>query len=76
MPSFTPPLGYRGVKVVRSFDALLETPLVDGINALCWPRTLSGDFDEVVRQLKEQGQTAMDSMRRNGTKQPETETVV
>jgi gas vesicle protein len=31
--------------------------------------------DEVVRQLKEQGQSAMDSMRRNGTKQPETETV-
>lgn len=32
--------------------------------------------DEVVRQLKEQGQSAMQAVRGNGTKQPESETVV
>jgi gas vesicle protein len=32
--------------------------------------------DEVVRQLKEQGQTAMQSVRGNGTKQTESEPAV
>jgi len=31
--------------------------------------------DEVVRQLKEQGQSAMQTMRGNGAKQPENEPV-
>jgi len=39
------------VKVVASFDALVSTPFGDGVNALCWPRTLPGNFNEVVEQL-------------------------
>lgn len=39
------------VRAVNSFDELLTTPLARGINALCWKRTLSGDFSEVVRRL-------------------------
>ncbi|MEO8351026.1 MAG: hypothetical protein ABI680_04805 [Chthoniobacteraceae bacterium] len=43
--------GYSRIRVVQSFHELVTTPFADGINALCWPRTLSGDFGEVVAQL-------------------------
>ena len=36
---------------VGSFHALATTPFADGINALCWERSLPGDFAEVVRLL-------------------------
>lgn len=36
---------------VLSFDELVGTPLRDGVNALCWSRTLPGDFGEVARAL-------------------------
>jgi len=36
---------------VRSFQELATTPLTHGINALCWERTLPGDYSEVVRLL-------------------------
>jgi hypothetical protein len=36
---------------VQTFDALVSRPFADGINALCWTRTLTGDFDEVARLL-------------------------
>lgn len=36
---------------MTSFEALAATPLADGVNALCWERTLAGDFGEVVRML-------------------------
>jgi len=49
---FTPPSDYHRIKVVRSFEELISTPLSDGLNALCWPRTLPGDFGEVVRHLE------------------------
>ncbi|MEO5712632.1 MAG: hypothetical protein ABIT37_04015 [Luteolibacter sp.] len=39
------------VRVVGSFHELLATPFADGVNALCWPRVLPGDFAEVVRLL-------------------------
>jgi len=48
---FHPPPGYARVRVVGSFDELVTTPLADGVNALCWPRTLAGDFSEIVAQL-------------------------
>ncbi len=48
---FNPPEGYAGIKVVQSFDELISTPLAGAVNALCWPRTLAGDFDEVVEKL-------------------------
>lgn len=39
------------VRCVDCFAALRDTPLTDGINALCWPRVLAGDFGEVVAAL-------------------------
>lgn len=37
--------------VVPSFEELLRRPLADGVNALCWPRALRGDFREVAHLL-------------------------
>lgn len=51
MTPFTPPPDYSRIKVVGCFDQLLTTPLGDGVNALCWPRPLPGDFAEVVAIL-------------------------
>jgi len=48
---FTPPLNYARVKLVSSFHELVTTPFRDGVNALCWPRILVGDFCEVVAHL-------------------------
>ena len=50
-PDFIPPPGYHRIQVVRSFEELVSTRFGDGINALCWPRTLPGDFGEVVAHL-------------------------
>ncbi len=38
--------------MVTSFEALIATPFRDGVNAVCWPRDLRGDFDEVVLRLE------------------------
>lgn len=43
-----PPPLHRCVKLVGSFDELLSTPFSGAVNALCWPRTLAGDFDEIA----------------------------
>jgi hypothetical protein len=48
---FALPPEYPRVKVVHSFAELVGTPFADGVNALCWARTLPGDFDEVVARL-------------------------
>ncbi len=50
-PLFDPPPGYARVKVVGSFAELVSTPFGAGVNALCWPRALTGDFTAVVAQL-------------------------
>src|SRR5450432_2477872 len=50
-PGFTSPIGCRGVKVVGSFEELVNTPFGAGVNALCWARTLAGDFYEVVQGI-------------------------
>jgi hypothetical protein len=39
------------VRIVSSFTALANTPFADGVNALCWPRTLPGDFGEIISLL-------------------------
>jgi len=39
------------IKQVRSFHELVSTPFGGGVNALCWARTLLGDFSEVVSQF-------------------------
>ncbi len=50
-PLFTLPPGYTRIKVVQSLDELVTTPFENGINAHCWPRTLLGNFAEVLQQL-------------------------
>ena len=50
MTPFTLP-GYARIKRVRSFHELVTTRFADGVNALCWERTLSGDFGEVADGL-------------------------
>lgn len=51
MTPFEPPPGYHRIKLVNSFDELVAARFADGINALCWPRALPGDFGEVVERL-------------------------
>jgi len=51
MTSCPLPPSYTRVKRVHSFHELATTPLADGVNALCWQRTLPGDFGEIVAQL-------------------------
>jgi len=51
MPAFTPPPDYTRIKVVKSFHELVSTPFQGGCNALCWERTLAGDFSEIVSHL-------------------------
>lgn len=36
---------------VDSFDQLVRRSFANGVNAVCWPRVLAGDFDEVARLL-------------------------
>ena len=48
---FAPPPDYLRLKVVNSFQELVATPWAGGVNALCWPRALPGDFGEVVELL-------------------------
>lgn len=49
--SFISPADYPRIKVVRSFHELVTTPLEGELNALCWERTLPGDFGEIVERL-------------------------
>ena len=64
MTPFSLPAGYTRIKVVNSFDELVATPFADGVNALCWPRTLTGDFSEVVGHLAVgEGITTLDEAR-------------
>lgn len=51
MPSGFPFREYFRVKVVKDFAGLLAAPFTNGVNALCWPRVLPGDFGEVVLRL-------------------------
>ena len=51
MTPFTPPPDYSRIKLVKSFRELATTSFADGVNALCWSRTLTGNFAEVVELL-------------------------
>jgi hypothetical protein len=51
MSTLALPADYTRIKAVASFQELVSTPFADGVNALCWQRTLAGDFDEVVQRL-------------------------
>jgi hypothetical protein len=46
------PPAHPRIRCVHSFEELLSTPFAYGVNALCWPRELPGDFAEVVRLLE------------------------
>ena len=39
------------VRRVGSFEELRATPFADGVNALCWERSLPGDYAEVIAKL-------------------------
>ena len=43
--------GQGRVRRVRSFEELRITRFADGVNALCWERTLPGDYAEVIARL-------------------------
>ncbi len=45
------PADYARVRRVGSFHELVTTPFAGGVNALCWQRSLTGDFAEVVGRL-------------------------
>ena len=51
MTPFALPLDNARIKRVNSFQELVTTQFADGVNALCWERTLPGDFAEVVALL-------------------------
>jgi hypothetical protein len=51
MTPFTVPPGYTRIRMVDSFDELITARFGDGVNALCWRRTLAGDFGEVVERI-------------------------
>ena len=44
-------VGYSRIRRVNSFHELIATPFANGINAVCWERTIPGGFNEVVEQL-------------------------
>ncbi|MEQ1652615.1 MAG: hypothetical protein ABL897_09020 [Hyphomicrobium sp.] len=49
------------VRYVDSFDALIATPFAGDVNALCWPRQLAGDFQEIIDRLQaEDGMTTIE----------------
>lgn len=45
------PPAHPSIRMVGGFSELLTTPFADGVNALCWPRILTGNFAEVVSLL-------------------------
>lgn len=51
MTSLDLPADYPRIRVVNSFQELATTRFANGVNALCWQRTLPGDFAEVVECL-------------------------
>ena len=64
MTSFTLPPGYARIRMVGSFGELLTARFEDGVNALCWQRTLAGDFGEVVEQFgTDEGIVTLDDAR-------------
>ena len=51
MLPFTLPSDYPRIRRVNSFQELATTRFGEGVNALCWERSLAGDFGEVVERL-------------------------
>lgn len=58
------PSRHPRIRQVGSFAELVGTPFADGVNALCWPRTLTGDFDAVLAQIESgEGLETLDATR-------------
>lgn len=54
----------RRIQFVGSFEELMATPFAGDVNALCWRRTLPGDYDEIVERLAvEAGINTIDDTR-------------
>jgi hypothetical protein len=67
MTAFALPADYTRILRVNSFHELVTTPLDGGVNALCWQRTLPGDFGEVVACLAAgEGITTIDESQLEG----------
>ncbi|MBK1882585.1 hypothetical protein JIN85_09170 [Luteolibacter pohnpeiensis] len=47
----SPPSADPQVRMVNSFEELVSATFENGVNALCWPRTLPGDYAEIVQHL-------------------------
>jgi hypothetical protein len=54
---------YFRIKCVSSFAELVGTPFAHGVNALCWPRTLAGDFGEIAGTIGGEGIVSLDEKR-------------
>jgi hypothetical protein len=55
MPAaFVPPAGYSRIKVAANFDELASFPFGPDVNALCWPRELPGDFDDLAAAFRDE----------------------
>jgi hypothetical protein len=68
----TPRRDVSGVRTVGSFLELARTPFGNGVNALCFPRELPGDFGAVVDQLGTgEALMAVDEERLRGLRLPE-----
>lgn len=52
MSSLVVPPHNSCVRLVQSFEELASTPFTGSINALCWPRHLPGDYQEVAAHLQ------------------------
>jgi hypothetical protein len=45
------PAAGQTIPAVTNFEALVATPFDGAINAICWARTLTGDFAEIVNKV-------------------------
>lgn len=64
MIPFSLPTDYARIRWVENFRELATMPFAGGVNALCWERTLPGDFSEVVERLGGgEGVVALDEAR-------------
>ncbi|RXK56770.1 hypothetical protein ESB00_13140 [Oleiharenicola lentus] len=58
---------YPRIRCVQSFAELAAGRFSDGVNALCWPRVLAGDFAEIVAALGSgEGVVVIDEARLSG----------
>jgi hypothetical protein len=52
MPNITHMINTPHIQYVANFQDLVSTPFHGDMNAICWNRSLSGDFSEIVHKIK------------------------